>query len=119
MSDRYFIRLDLEDRIAWEEIDKTVFDNRKEALDSQGENRYIHEDYVILFSDGEIKVQYSGALNGLTLLMRMVGAKSWDGKLDQPIFESPTHIKFKTKFGGLWMYELETKQKFRINKKAS
>lgn len=123
MSDRYFIRLNLEgDQVSWEEVDCTVFKHRKEALNNQNEDRYFFEDYVIdrmNAGEREIQVHYSGPAMGLSLLMRMLNIQPFNGKSDIPIFDTPTHIKFKTKLGGLWMYELETQQKFKINKKAS
>lgn len=116
-SNRYFVRLNLEDRIAWEEVDKTVFDRREEALDNSGNARYENNDYIILNSDeAMVACHYSGPLTGMTLVMRMLSVKPFDGKLDKPIWENPTHIKFKTKLGALWMYELETQQLFKINK---
>lgn len=124
MADRYFIRLNLdeEDQVSWEEVDETVFKHRREALNNKGEERYYFEDYVIDRMNAgkrDVQIKYSGPAIGLPLLMRMLNIQVFNGKSDIPIFDTPTHIKFKTKLGGLWMYELETGQKFKINKKAS
>ncbi len=119
--DRYFIRLNLDDsRIIWEEVDETVYKHRAEALDNEGNPRYECDDCVILNTvEGMVNLKYAGALAGLSLLMRMLGVKPFDGKSDTPIWDTPTHIKFRSRLGALWMYELETQTKFKISKKAS
>jgi len=91
--------------LKFELVDQHIFDNRKFAVDVDGQPRYANN-YALL--DGnELKIHFEGNAQCLGGLNRMLGL---NGNLGQA--NEPTHVRFN-KGRSQWIYEVETGEKWK------
>jgi len=94
----------------FESVTKYVFDNRRYALDNEGNARYT--DNFILVDGTSVCVTYDGPANTLGVICRMLGQEVPKGAAVGGFYDEPEFIPFK-KGQSRFLYQLETDTRWK------
>jgi hypothetical protein len=91
--------------LKFELVDQHIFDNRKFAIDGDGNPRY-SENYAV--SEGNrVEIHFEGNSQCLGGIARMLNVSGNLGQADEP-----THVRF-ARGRSVWIYEVETGERWK------
>lgn len=96
----------------FERVDEYVFKNRAFALDANGESRYT-EDYVLVHDQGMLDINFSGPVNSIGVICRILGEQPpTSASSSKGFYDEPEHVYFK-RAKSEYLYDLHNGKRWK------